>query len=302
MTLGIMSTNENYHCKRCGKDFQALYLLKKHLNRKHWCKPEASNALPQDLLRELERDRNNESSYFCTKCHLGFKSRSGLHYHSINCNYQESQDHHDDSDVQREITMLRERIARLERVEGPSSTTNVTNNVTNVTNNVTQNINNTTNIFIVPFGQENIDHILNNTEFLKKCCTNPLGGVPKLVGLTYFDPLHRENQNLACDEKFNIYIMKEDGKWHPQPSKATIDMVMDNQVKLMKTFFSTKLLNTHDYSHILYNGMQPFLTRYNLKDVETMKRLRKRTSEVIYEGTLRYNDTFLLTIPEYVNR
>jgi hypothetical protein len=269
----------SFPCKRCGKVFPEKWKLVRHLERKYVCKPALQNVAVMTLLDELKEIRNNASAHFCTYCNKGFKSKQGMFIHIGKCPKRES-----------DIEEMKHKIATLSAREPQQP---------NITINITQNIQQTNNIIVLPFEQENVDHILSNVALLKDCCRNPMGGVPKLVKQTYFDPAHKENHNLACDEKFNIYILR-DGEWCLQPQKATIDGIMDKQIAIIKGFFNTKLINSQDYSHVVYNGIHLFLKKYDTKHVETIKQLRKGTSDIIYEGTLRYNEQFLLTIPQYV--
>jgi hypothetical protein len=111
-------STEAHACKRCGKQFPELYLLKKHLHRKHACKPALSNVASEDLLMELQNERNNTASFFCTKCNTGFKSRSGLHYHNLKCsdpNERGEIESNENEAFHNEIAFLKERIGRLEQ-------------------------------------------------------------------------------------------------------------------------------------------------------------------------------------------
>jgi hypothetical protein len=79
------------------------------------------------------------------------------------------------------------------------NTTNTTNTTTNNSHNITENSHNTTNIPITinVYGKENIDHVINDQDFLLQCLKSVhTNGIPDLIKQIWLNDDHKENQNL----------------------------------------------------------------------------------------------------------
>jgi hypothetical protein len=160
----------------------------------------------------------------------------------------------DSSTRQKIIELLQSMDHRESDDNEASSSTNITNNNTtnNITNNNTNNtnINNSTNVSIIinNFGQEKIDHILSDYNFMKKCFKNLLShGIVELLRKIHFDDKHPENQNIkfkSLKQDF-IEIFKEN-KWNIVPGTQTTETMTRKGCILLSEFYDEMMKEEMD--------------------------------------------------------
>ena len=152
---------------------------------------------------------NGVHSLQCPTCHKHFKSYNGRYYHIKNVKCQPI----------------------VQNIHNDHSVTNTTNNIDNSVN---HNITNTITVNLVHFGNENIQHLLEDTTFMDLVlkaaadATTPEAKakvVPMLAERIHFDPKHPENQTIKLSTQRGMYHAKVHTAkgWERTPWEEAID-------------------------------------------------------------------------------
>jgi hypothetical protein len=268
-----------HKCIRCGREFTHLCHLKRHISTKVVCEPLLQNISKDTMMEILNNTRREASSHFCEDCNIGFKTRQGLYYHSKRCN--KKQPNTGTEDLREEIRTLKMEIAELKLNHG---------NITNITN-INTLVNNGHITIILPYGQEKIDHVERLMTWLTEKAKNPLGGVPQIVRQIHYHPEHKENHNVAMNDKREIFV-HDGSKWVSAPKKATLDKTIAKAVDVLEAHFDQHVLNSEDYNFVTFHDMHHFKRTYHRGDGEIIQKLRRRVEDVIDEGTKKHIEGF----------
>lgn len=204
----------DYTCPRCHYATCKRHHYLEHLRRKVVCDPVYSDIDVSKVVSHLE-DEYTSKPHACRECGKRFSYKSGLYRH-IGTHKQAAPEAH------------------------TSVTVNGNNNVTNTTvnHNVTNNYNLSQNVTINvhPMGQEDISHVLEDTDFLTKCLRNVLlDGIPNLVEKIYMDPETPENHNVQLKRIKKpgsmLVLVKTQGsdapEWIEKPLNTTLDEMIE---------------------------------------------------------------------------
>jgi hypothetical protein len=193
-TQSTKSTKEELTCEYCNKTFARLFTLERHKHK--FCKENKVLALNNVLEKKDEIIMEL------------FKK------------IEERDKKIDEKD--REMKTMMEQMVEMSN--------NIGNNITNITQNNTQN--NTQNINIVPYGQENLDHI--TSEHVEKLLNNPVRAIANMVYCAHFDQKKPENMNYKITNIHDSYAHEYDGDiWKAKDKNKSLSRMIMNKYKFI---------------------------------------------------------------------
>ena len=204
-----------FTCKRCNCEFTRKSVLISHLKKKKICNSESD--LDRDILiSELAEPILENGNYSCDFCSKKFNHLSNKCKHKHICKKNPN------NLKNQKIQKLEEELSKLKK------TKTITNNITN--NNITNN-NITNNIQINAFGKENIDYLIQNTNFQNwflKCLKTRKNGLCEYMCKKHFYDKHPENTNIRKLVKNDAFIETFDGKeWKPRFKQEVLDDIFE---------------------------------------------------------------------------
>jgi len=246
MEKNIIQNNKKLiQCDRCGNDFTSIVNLRKHFNRKKKCRPLLKD-ISIDILKEKYKVR--KGVYICENCGKEYKSSNGKYKHKKKCLVNPIIIEKKENDKLKEelqekeqtiekknkaLKCLEEQIKELllEKLELMEENAKVINhNIDDKSTNIGRDQNNKI-IIINNFGEENLEYLLKDDNFLKKCIESPINSVPKYLDAVHFNKEHPENSNIKLKNLQSPYMdyMKE-GKWNKIEQKLLIPKIINKSV------------------------------------------------------------------------
>ena len=199
-----------YTCERCHYTSDKKSHLVDHLRRKKQCPNLFSERNTQCILDEIMQPKK----FVCDACNKSFvysynllrhkKDKHETNITNISCN--SSVENHTNSDNTTQHS-------HNTNHNQSHNTTNHSNNTTNTTNNTNTNCHNTNSPVINiqtlnVFGNESIDHVIQDPEFLLKCLKAiNLNGIPDLIEKIWLNKDVPENQNLKLQREHHPKVM-----------------------------------------------------------------------------------------------
>lgn len=206
----------NYTCERCGYETSLIGNYKKHLQRKHVCKPILNDIDIETLRAAIEQDKHKQ--YSCEKCAKVLSCRQSLWVHKKKCQ------------VTSNIELL-DKIQKLEEKLKKYEGNTIINN--NINNNNTSQTNNTININtfnLKSFGHENMDYI--TKEFLNSCII--MNNIVPLIENIHFDKEHPENHNVKVKSSKHLLMETfDDGKWIITDTNDTLNELINKGYRVL---------------------------------------------------------------------
>jgi len=258
--------SDGYFCEKCGYVTNRKTNLDRHLARKTPCNiytPVVSQ--PRRIIKENvtiinekdnvyksnEKGNNNRECDHCGKIFKTVNScrshKSQKTCHRVKPNPCECRKCYK---IFKSPGSKRAHMARntCKPVEKPPNTIQTINNTTNIVDNSTTiNINVTV---VNPFGEETMDYIINDKEFLSKCIKNGSNGLQEVVNKVWCNKDHPENHNLQIPNRSeDIYKIWDGSKWLYQPRSLT-EYPMLHKAALP--------LHTHYCKEFNNSGQKPF--------------------------------------------
>lgn len=137
--------------------------MQRHLENVTVCDAKFSTLSRQELLQQLNVVKHNEEArtYDCA-CGSSYKYQSGLSRHKKTCQHTVQEQSRQDA-LEKTVAELQAKLQALEN-KPASIINNTTNNNTYITNNL--------NFVRNEYGQEKIDHIKDDHQFLRTCLEN----------------------------------------------------------------------------------------------------------------------------------
>lgn len=236
-------------CKRCLHEYSKKIYLLKHLENDTICKvhEHGQDISKQELLKQLEPP---VYKYACKHCCKTFKKYDVKYRHEKkNCKANktipvtsnvtdEKEEHlHEKPSY---VKSLDEKIDRLSSDISLLKNSIVVNSATTITNNID---NGSTNNLNLPynFGYENIQHIIEDKDFMRGCLqTLRSGGLLNLMSKIHFDNSHPENKNikLKCTRRRECSVF-ESGKWETKGiTDATYQLLQQGRSLLSQYYLS----------------------------------------------------------------
>lgn len=224
------STESNYKCKYCSKQFSCQNSLSRHIN-KGYCVYKNENISIYE--RELGIECENIDPLTCKFCLFKFSSKQAYSRHiNKGCKGKDNYEHE-----------LEKRVLAKRR-EAAASISNVTNN-NNCGNNITINL-----PPMNSFDSTNVDYIttkllLKELQKHKALDFNGIGGiVDSFTKLIHANPAHPENHNVMFKSLNSGFARIYNGEEFEDRQSTE---VQDKIIQQVGTLFTSKVLDEHNY-------------------------------------------------------
>ena len=224
-------------CPNCPYETKRAFDLKRHLVKKNSCTPVSSgwvesqsnatatqsNVTAAQSNTTAAQSNVNACPFECSKCHRVLSSKQMLQKHESRCNglsklqcptchkwFATTNGKH-----QHIKNVKCEPVVQKTTINNDNSVTNmnIDNSIHHTTNNTTNNIT----VQLLHFGNENIQHLLQDTAFMDrvlklagaaKTADDKAKVAPMIVQRVHFDPDHPENQTIKLTTQRGMYHAK----------------------------------------------------------------------------------------------
>lgn len=303
MEKNIIQIHKNIiRCDRCGNSFTTIANLRKHFNRKNICEPLLKN-IPIEELKEKYKVR--KGCYKCENCGKEYKSANGKYKHKKKCSknpiiIEKKENYKLKVELDKEVLKRKKlekqvEILLLEKTEIQEQLKNnnigiINNdNSKNTVNNTTNNDNRVTNINIINnFGEENIEYLLKDENFIKKCIESPINSIHRYLDNVHFNKDHPENTNIKITNLLGPYMdYVKGGKWKKIEKNILLPKIINKSIDVVDEIAYYDLNSDSEDDDNLNNW-----DKYSdIKDGENKKlkeKIIKKATRHIYNKT---NDT-----------
>ena len=225
-------------CERCGTEFKNLRNLRCHFDRKNTCKPLLKDIPIEEL---KEKYKIKKGCYKCENCGKEFKTSSGKCKHKKKCLVnpviiEKKTISKLETELDKEVSKRRELEKQveqllLEKTQLQEANAKLVVNGNNNNSNLTT-IGRDQNIIVINnFGEENIEYLLKDENFIKKCIESPINSIHKYLDNVHFNKEHPENRNIKMTNLLGPYMdyIKE-GKWNKIEKDVLIPKIIDKSI------------------------------------------------------------------------
>tara|TARA_B100000575_G_C23105066_1_gene637766 strand:+ start:643 stop:1620 length:978 start_codon:yes stop_codon:yes gene_type:complete len=225
-------------CERCGTEFKNLRNLRCHFDRKNTCKPLLKDISIEEL---KEKYKVKKGCYKCENCGKEFKTSSGKCKHKKKCSInpiiiEKKENDKLKEELDKEVSKRRELEKQveqllLEKTQLQEANAKLVVNGNNNNSNLTT-IGRDQNIIVINnFGEENIEYLLKDENFIKKCIESPINSIHKYLDNVHFNKEHPENRNIKMTNLLGPYMdyIKE-GKWNKIEKDVLIPKIIDKSI------------------------------------------------------------------------
>ncbi len=226
-------------CDRCSNTFSNMTNLRRHFNNKKVCKPILKDIPIEEL---IEHYKVKKGIYKCENCGKEYKSKSGKYKHKKKCLINPAIIEKNKIDkLENELDNIKEDKEKLQKqveellLEKTQIQEQLKSNHIGVINNDnSQNTVNNINIVINNFGEENIEYLLKDENFIKKCIESPINSIHKYLDTVHFNKEHPENRNIKMTNLLGPYMdyIKE-GKWNKIEKNILIPKIIDKSIDVV---------------------------------------------------------------------
>ena len=211
-------------CERCHYETQHKHNLSRHLSKDKVCPAIYSQISREILYRNLGVKKHNKENklFSCQNCSLSFTHASSLSRHSKNCLIQT--DNSSIEEMRQTITELQQEVIALKQ----QPIQNITINNHTINNNLI--------IQKRDFERENIQHLMDDHQFMYDCLYQ--NNVVKLIDAIYCDPEHPENHIVRL-RNINRGIMEyfNNNQWIPCKQDELLERLLNRGYTILKTYF-----------------------------------------------------------------
>ena len=235
-------------CDRCGINFTRLTSLRTHLKKKKTCEPILKDI---PVLELINKYKVRKGCYKCENCGKEYKSAVGKCKHKKKClvnpiiiekktiSKLETELESVKKEKNKEIIKRKELEKQveqliLEKTQLQEANAKLVVNGNNNNSNLTT-IGRDQNIIIVNnFGEENIEYLLKDENFIKKCIESPINSIHKYLDNVHFNKEHPENRNIKMTNLLGPYMdyIKE-GKWNKIEKNILIPKIIDKSIDVV---------------------------------------------------------------------
>lgn len=251
----IQKPLEIIQCDRCGKEFTRLTSLRIHFNnKKNTCEPILKDISIQELRKKY---KVKKGIYKCGNCGKEYKTSSGKCKHKNKCLVNPiiiekkendklkeelkffKNENNKEVSKRKELEKQVEQLL-LEKTQIQEQLKN--NNIGVINNDNSQNTVNNINIVINNFGEENIEYLLKDENFIKKCIESPINSIHKYLDTVHFNKEHPENRNIKMTNLLGPYMdyIKE-GKWNKIEKNILIPKIIDKSIDVVDEIVYSEL-------------------------------------------------------------
>lgn len=227
----------NYRCERCHKDFNHFSNFVKHLQNKTPCGTLYSMKRREEIYHEVVEKKLNERQIQCPHCEERFTHKSSLYRHQKQF-HNSTVDPILNGNGQNNITTAHN-LTEAQVNDSQTISSSLTHSHNQNTENSYNNINVTININ--PFGQERLDHILSDKDFLTNCLKDRLhNSIPEMFSKIYLNDDVPENKNIKYQRERHprlVKVLKSDDegekKWFIETANPIIDTIIEKCVDIL---------------------------------------------------------------------
>ena len=280
-------------CERCGTEFKNLRNLRCHFDRKNTCKPLLKDIPIEEL---KEKYKIKKGCYKCENCGKEFKTSSGKCKHKKKCLInpviiQKKTISKLETELGKEVSKRKELEKQveqliLEKTQLQEAHARVINNDHSNTNNITT-IGRDQNIIIVNnFGEENIEYLLKDENFIKKCIESPINSIHKYLDNVHFNKEHPENRNIKMTNLLGPYMdyIKE-GKWNKIEKNILIPKIIDKSIDAVHEIAYKDLDSGTDEEDNTLNAWEKYSDIKYGDNKKLKDKITKKATRQIYNET-----------------
>ena len=301
-TIIKQNSTKIIQCDRCGGTFYKLDNLRRHLKKKKTCEPILQDISVSEL---IDKYKVRKGYYKCENCGKEYKSAVGKCKHKKKCSknpiiIEKKENYKLKVELDKEVLKRKKlekqvEILLLEKTEIQEQLKNnnigiINNdNSQNTVNNTTNNDNRVTNINIINnFGEENIEYLLKDENFIKKCIESPINSIHRYLDNVHFNKDHPENTNIKITNLLGPYMdYVKGGKWKKIEKNILLPKIINKSIDVVDEIAYYDLNSDSEEDDNLNNW-----DKYSdIKDGENKKlkeKIIKKATRHIYNKT---NDT-----------
>ena len=236
----IIKQNEHniIQCERCSNTFSNMTNLRRHFHNKKICKPILNDISIEEL---KEKYKVKKGCYKCENCGKEYKSAAGKCKHKKNCSVnpiiiEKKTISKLETELGKEVIKRKELEKQveqliLEKAQLQEAHNKLVVNGNNNNSNLTT-IGRDQNIIIVNnFGEENIEYLLKDENFIKKCIENPVNSISKYLENVHFNKEHPENRNIKITNLLGPYMdYVKEGQWNKIEKNILIPNLINKSI------------------------------------------------------------------------
>ena len=280
-------------CDRCGINFTRLTSLRIHLKKKKTCEPILKNI---PVLELINKYKVRKGCYKCENCGKEYKSAVGKCKHKKKCLVnpviiEKKTISKLETELDKEVSKRKELEKQveqliLEKTQLQEAHARVINNDHSNTNNITT-IGRDQNIIIVNnFGEENIEYLLKDENFIKKCIESPINSIHKYLDNVHFNKEHPENRNIKMTNLLGPYMdyIKE-GKWNKIEKNILIPKIIDKSIDVVDEIAYKDLDADTDEEEDALNAWEKYSDIKYGNNKKIKDKIKKKATRQIYNET-----------------
>ena len=236
----IIKQNEHniIQCERCSNTFSNMTNLRRHFHNKKICKPILNDISIEEL---KEKYKVKKGCYKCENCGKEYKSAAGKCKHKKICSVnpiiiEKKTISKLETELGKEVIKRKELEKQveqliLEKAQLQEAHNKLVVNGNNNNSNLTT-IGRDQNIIIVNnFGEENIEYLLKDENFIKKCIENPVNSISKYLENVHFNKEHPENRNIKITNLLGPYMdYVKEGQWNKIEKNILIPNLINKSI------------------------------------------------------------------------
>jgi hypothetical protein len=299
----IQNDKKIIHCYRCGYNFTTIANLRKHLNKKKTCKPILKDIPIEQL---IEKYKVKKGIYKCENCEKEFKTSAGKCKHKKKCSVnpiiiEKNENDKLKNELEKKDILLDKEVIRrkelekqveqliLEKTQLQEANAKLVVNGNNNNSNLTT-IGRDQNIIIVNnFGEENIEYLLKDENFVKKCIESPINSIHQYLDNVHFNNEHPENKNIKMTNLLGPYMdyIKE-GKWNKIEKNILIPKIINKSIDTVDNIMYADLEDDSDSDSDNGNSLKAWDEYSNIKYGENDKlknKIANKAKRHIYNTT-----------------
>lgn len=298
MEKNIIQINKKIiQCDRCGYNFTTIANLRKHLNKKNTCKPLLKDIPVAEL---KEKYKVKKGCYKCENCGKEFKTSSGKCKHKKKCLVnpviiEKKTISKLETELDKEVSKRKELEKQveqliLEKTQLQEANAKLVVNGNNNNSNLTT-IGRDQNIIIVNnFGEENIEYLLKDENFIKKCIESPINSIHKYLDNVHFNKEHPENRNIKMTNLLGPYMdYIKGGKWNKIEKDVLIPKIIDKSIDTIDDVIDYGKEDSDDDSEKEIDDKKWKVYKSEINKIKIKNKIIKKANRRIYNETKNVN-------------
>jgi hypothetical protein len=228
--------------------------LRRHFHNKKICKPILNDISIEEL---KEKYKVKKGCYKCENCGKEYKSAAGKCKHKKKCSVnpiiiEKKTISKLETELGKEVIKRKELEKQveqliLEKAQLQEAHNKLVVNGNNNNSNLTT-IGRDQNIIIVNnFGEENIEYLLKDENFIKKCIENPVNSISKYLENVHFNKEHPENRNIKITNLLGPYMdYVKEGQWNKIEKNILIPNLINKSINTIDNIIDYNDDNSSD--------------------------------------------------------